>query len=241
MAASVVIGITVCQVLLVRFIDPPYTVKMAVDRLLNVGGPTSDASAIQWVRLGDISPHLRRAVLAAEDQRFLAHHGFDFTEMGEVAHGFLNGGAIRGASTITMQAARTVFLWPGRTLLRKAAEAYYTVWIEWMWTKERILEVYLNTVDWGEGCAGVRAAAARYFSVEPSEISRSQAALLASVLPNPRRWSASKPSPQVLARKDRIMKDLDLMPLLPRPGGLTRHRTRGTPWPESRQTEWNHA
>ena len=241
MAASVVIGITVCQVLLVRFIDPPYTVKMAVDRLLNVGGPTSDASAIQWVRLGDISPHLRRAVLAAEDQRFLVHHGFDFTEMGEVVHGFLKGGAIRGASTITMQAARTVFLWPGRTLLRKAAEAYYTVWIEWMWTKERILEVYLNTVDWGEGCAGVRAATARYFGVEPSEISRSQAALLASVLPNPRRWSASKPSPQVLARKDRIMKDLDLMPLLPRPGGLTRHRTKGTTWSGSPQTEWNHA
>jgi monofunctional biosynthetic peptidoglycan transglycosylase len=239
-AASVVIGITVCQVLLVRVVDPPYTVKMAVDRLLNLGGPTSDVSAIKWVRLGDISPYLRRAVLAAEDQRFLAHHGFDFTEMGEVAHGFLNGGAIRGASTITMQAARTVFLWPGRTLLRKAAEAYYTVWIEWMWTKERILEVYLNTVDWGEGCAGVRAAAARYFSVEPSEISRSQAALLASVLPNPRRWSASKPSPQVLARKDRIMRDLDLMPLLPRPGGLTRQNTRGATW-SSTQAEWHHA
>ena len=182
-------------------------------------GPTRNPSGIQWVRLGDISPDLRRAVLAAEDQRFLAHHGFDFTEMEEVIHGFLNGGAIRGASTITMQAARTVFLWPGRTLLRKAAEAYYTVLIEWTWTKERILEVYLNTVDWGDGCAGVRAAAARYFGVEPCEINRSQAALLASILPNPRRWSASKPSPQVLARKDKIMKDLDLMPLLPRPQG----------------------
>lgn len=240
MAASVGIGITVCQILLVRFIDPPCTVKMAVDRLLNVGGPTSDFSAIQWVRLGDISPHLRRAVLAAEDQRFLVHHGFDFTEMGEVVHGFLKGGAIRGASTITMQAARTVFLWPGRTLLRKAAEAYYTILVEWIWTKERILEVYLNTVDWGDGCAGVRTAAARYFRVEPSEINRSQAALLASILPNPRRWSASNPSPQVLARKDRIMKDLDLMPLLPRPRGLTRQNTRGATW-SSTKAEWHHA
>jgi monofunctional biosynthetic peptidoglycan transglycosylase len=239
MAAAMVVGITICQVLLVGFFNPPYTVKMAIDRLLNVGGPTSDSPSIQWARLVDISPHLRRAVLAAEDQRFLAHHGFDFTEMGEAAHGFLNGESIRGASTITMQVARTVFLWPGRSLLRKATEAYYTVWIEWMWTKERILEVYLNTVDWGDKCAGVRAAAARYFGVEPRELNRSQAALLASVLPNPRRWSASNPSPHVLERKNRILKDLDLMPLLPRPG-VTRHHAKGVTW-SSTQTEWNHA
>jgi monofunctional biosynthetic peptidoglycan transglycosylase len=204
-----------------------------------VGGPTSDSPSIRWDRLVDISPNLRRAVLAAEDQRFLAHHGFDFTEMGEAAHGFLNGESIRGASTITMQVARTVFLWPGRSLLRKAAEAYYTVWIEWIWTKERILEVYLNTVDWGDKCTGVRAAAARYFGVEPRELNRSQAALLASVLPNPRRWSASNPSPHVLERKNRILKDLDLMPLLPRPG-VTRHHAKGVTW-FSTQTEWNHA
>ncbi len=239
LTAAMVVGITVCQVLLVRFLNPPYTVKMAIDRVLNVGGPTSDPPTIQWARLVDISPYLRRAVLAAEDQRFLAHHGFDFTEMGEAAHDFLNGESIRGASTITMQVARTVFLWPGRSLLRKAAEAYYTVWIEWMWTKERILEVYLNTVDWGDKCAGVKAAAARYFGVKPRELNRSQAALLASVLPNPRRWSANNPSPHVLERKNRILKDLDMMPLLPRPW-VTRHHAKGVTW-SSTQTEWNHA
>jgi monofunctional biosynthetic peptidoglycan transglycosylase len=226
----VVVGITFCQVLLVRFFNPPYTVKMAIDRLLHVDGPISDSPTIQWAGLGDISPHLRRAVLAAEDQRFLSHRGFDFAEMGEAVHGFLDGKPIRGASTITMQAARTVFLWPGRTLLRKAAEAYYTILIEGMWSKERILEVYLNTVDWGDGCAGVRAAAARYFRVEPRELNRSQAALLASVLPNPRRWSAGKPSAEVLARKNRILKDLDLMPLLPRRRGLTRRHAEGVTW-----------
>jgi monofunctional biosynthetic peptidoglycan transglycosylase len=234
-----VAGITVCQVLLVRFINPPFTVKMAIDRLLNVGGPTSDPPRIQWVHLVDISPHLRRAVLAGEDQRFLTHHGFDFTEIGEAASGFLSGEPIRGASTITMQVARTVFLWPGRSWLRKAAEAYYTVWIEWIWTKERILEVYLNTVDWGEKCAGVKAAAARYFAVEPRELNRSQAALLASVLPNPRRWSASSPSPYILERKNRILRDLDLMPLLPRPGARS-HRGKG-PTLSSTTIEWNHA
>jgi monofunctional biosynthetic peptidoglycan transglycosylase len=239
LAAAIVVGITVCQVLLVRFFNPPYTVKMAIDRLLNAGEPASDPQSIQWVHLVDISPHLRRAVLAGEDQRFLTHYGFDFTEIEEAVHGFLNGESIRGASTITMQVARTLFLWPGRSLLRKAAEAYYTVWIEWIWTKERILEVYLNTVDWGDKCAGVRAAAAKYFGVEPRELNRSQAALLASVLPNPRRWSARNPSALLLARKNRILKELDLMPLLPRPG-VTHHHAKGVTW-SSTQTEWNHA
>jgi monofunctional glycosyltransferase len=241
LAAAVVVGITFCQVLLVRFFNPPYTVKMAIDRLVNVGEPITDSPSIQWAGLGDISPHLRRAVLAAEDQRFLSHRGFDFAEMGEAVHGFLDGKPIRGASTITMQAARTVFLWPGRSLLRKAAEAYYTILVEGMWSKERILEVYLNTVDWGDGCAGVRAAAARYFRVEPRELNRSQAALLASVLPNPRRWSASKPSAQVLARKSRILKDLDLMPLLPRRRDLTSDHAEGVTWSGSTPSESNHA
>jgi monofunctional biosynthetic peptidoglycan transglycosylase len=236
----VVVGFTASQVLLVRFFNPPFTVKMAFDRILDLGGPAGDIPSIQWTPLAHISPNLRRAVLAGEDQRFLTHRGFDFTEMGEAVHGYLNGESIRGASTITMQVARTVFLWPGRSLLRKAAEGYYTVWIEWMWTKERILEVYLNTVDWGDKCAGVRAAAAKYFGVSPRELNRSQAALLASVLPNPHGWSASNPSPQVLARKNRILKDLDLMPLLPRPG-LTRHHAKGVIWSGSEQTERDHA
>jgi len=213
--------------------------KMAVDRLLDVGRPNSDPPNIQWARLVDISPYMRRAVLAGEDQRFLLHRGFDFTEMEDAVHDFLSEGSVRGASTITMQVARTVFLWPGRSLLRKAAEAYYTVWIEFLWSKERILEVYLNTVDWGDNCAGIRAAAVRYFGVKPSQLNRSQAALLASVLPNPRRWSANNPSPQLLVRKNRILKDLDLMPLLPRKGKSRRH-TEGSDW-SSTQTEWNHA
>jgi monofunctional biosynthetic peptidoglycan transglycosylase len=241
LAAAIVVTITVFEVFLVRFLNPPYTVRMAVDRLLNSGGPTSGSPSIRWVRLGDISPHLRRAVLAAEDQRFLTHRGFDFAEMEEAVNEFLDGKSMRGASTITMQVARTMFLWPDRTLLRKAAEAYYTVLIEWVWTKERILEVYLNTVDWGDGCVGVRAAAARYFGVKPRDLSRSQAALLASVLPNPRRWSASNPSPQVLARKNRILKDLELMPLLPRPKGVASHHGKGVTWFGSKPTQWSRA
>ncbi len=121
---------------------------------------------------------------------------------------------IRGASTITMQTARTVFLWPERSWLRKAVEAYYTLLIELMWSKERILEIYLNTVDWGEEIMGAEAASQGYFLVPASRITRSQAALLAAILPSPHKWSPTRPNAQVLRRQERILKDMENMPLL---------------------------
>jgi monofunctional biosynthetic peptidoglycan transglycosylase len=164
--------------------------------------------------LEEISPHLRKAVLAGEDQRFLSHHGFDFTEMGEAFQDILSGGRTRGASTITMQTARTVFLWPERTWFRKLAEAYYTVWIETFWSKQRILEVYLNTVDWGRGIVGGEAASRAYFGVSADRLSRSQAALLVAILPNPHAWSPIRPNWIVLRRQARILKDMNKMPLV---------------------------
>jgi monofunctional biosynthetic peptidoglycan transglycosylase len=121
----------------------------------------------------------------------------------------------RGASTISMQSARTVFLWPGRTLFRKILEAYYTVLIEIFWGKERILEIYLNTVDWGTDILGVEAASKRYFHRSASRISSSQAALLAAILPNPHKWSPIHPNSVVMTRKKRILKDMKRMPLIP--------------------------
>jgi monofunctional biosynthetic peptidoglycan transglycosylase len=120
----------------------------------------------------------------------------------------------RGASTITMQVARTVFLWPERSWLRKSAEAYYTLFIEILWSKERILEVYLNTVDWGPGLNGAEAASRKYFSRPALHISASQAALLAAILPSPHRWSPTKPNARVLQRQKRILKDMKKMPLI---------------------------
>lgn len=120
----------------------------------------------------------------------------------------------RGASTITMQVARTVFLWPERSWLRKGAEAYYTVVIEVFWTKERILEIYLNTVDWGTGLMGVEAASKKYFHASCLHLSPSQAAALAAILPSPHRWSPTKPNARVLYRKKRILRDMKKMPLL---------------------------
>ncbi len=167
-----------------------------------------------WRPLMEISPHLKQAVLAAEDQRFLDHWGFDFVELGKAIEDALHDKGVRGASTISMQAARTVFLWPDRTLVRKALEAYYTVLIELFWDKRRILEVYVNTVDWGPGIRGAEAACRSYFAVGCDAVSRSQAAALAAILPNPHRWSPVEPGRQVLRRKQRILRAMDMMPLL---------------------------
>jgi monofunctional biosynthetic peptidoglycan transglycosylase len=154
-----------------------------------------------------------KAVLAAEDQRFLIHHGFDFVEMRKALGDILSARRTRGASTISMQVSRTVFLWPERSLTRKVAEAYYTILIEMLWSKRRILEVYLNTVDWGTGIIGVEAAARSYFQTGAHRITPSQGALLAAVLPSPHRWSPNRPSRYVRARKKRIMRDMEKISL----------------------------
>jgi monofunctional biosynthetic peptidoglycan transglycosylase len=134
--------------------------------------------------------------------------------MGEAFRDILSGGRTRGASTITMQVARTVYLWPERTWFRKLAEAYYTVWIEIFWSKPRILEMYLNTVDWGRDIAGGEAASRAYFHVSAQSLSPYQASLLAAILPNPHGWSASRPNRIVLGRQARILKDMEKMPLV---------------------------
>ncbi|MCP4667753.1 MAG: monofunctional biosynthetic peptidoglycan transglycosylase, partial [Deltaproteobacteria bacterium] len=154
------------------------------------------------------------AVLAAEDQRFTSHRGFDFAEMNKAIKDMALKKGFRGASTITMQVARTVFLWPGRIWLRKAAEAYYTVLIETFWSKKRILEIYLNMVDWGTRLIGAEAASRYYFGISCASLSPSQASLLAAVLPSPHRWSPKKPNAHVLRRQKRILRDMKHMPLL---------------------------
>jgi monofunctional biosynthetic peptidoglycan transglycosylase len=167
-----------------------------------------------WRPIREVSPYLRKAVLAGEDQRFLSHHGFDLTEMNQAVKDIVLKKGFRGASTITMQVARTVFLWPERSLLRKGLEAYYTALIEIFLSKERILEIYLNTVDWGKGLRGAEAASRKYFRVSSLDVSRSQAALLAAILPSPHRSSPTDPSDQVLRRQRRILGDMEKMPLL---------------------------
>lgn len=213
---SLFVVLSVAQVALLRWVDPRFTVTWVWQWIAHMAGLEEVVPRMDWRPLGRISPHVRRAVLAGEDQRFLSHRGFDTAEIQKAVQEMASGKGYRGASTITQQTARTVFLWPSRTLIRKGLEAYYTVLIELFWDKTRILEIYLNTVDWGEGLMGIEAASRHYFRRAASELSREQAALLAAILPNPHRWSPTDPGPRILWRQQRILRDMAAMPLVGR-------------------------
>ena len=209
------LSFTLIQVASLRFINPPFTMKMVRDYVKHlIKSESYHRPAFTWCPIGKISPHLRRAVLAAEDQRFLHHHGFDMAEIRKAAKEILKDQRIRGASTISMQTARTVYLLPERSLVRKGLEAYYTALIELLWNKKRILEVYLNTVDWGTGIMGAEAASMAYFQKHSDKLTAKQSALLAAILPNPHRFSPVRPTNYIRARVKRILADTKLMPLI---------------------------
>ena len=207
--------LTLLEVLVLRFLDPPVPVRMAWSFLQHkFAAKPYEKPLYHWRELEEISPYLKKAVLAAEDQRFLSHHGFDFTELNQAVRDLLTDERTRGASTISMQVARTVFLWPGRSWFRKIAEAYYTVLIELIWSKQRILEMYLNTVHWGKGIFGAEAASRKYFHTSAANITASQAALLAAILPNPTKWTPVNPRKYIRERQKEIMRQMVGMPLL---------------------------
>ncbi|MBW2063603.1 MAG: monofunctional biosynthetic peptidoglycan transglycosylase [Deltaproteobacteria bacterium] len=207
--------LSVVEVGLLRFLDPPITVPIAMEWLSSrVESKRYKRPVCFWRSLAEISPNLIKAVLAGEDQRFFLHRGFDFIELKEAFNDLLSAKRMRGASTITMQTARTIFLWQGRSWTRKITEAYYTVLIELLWDKRRILEVYLNTVDWGKGVMGAEAASRKYFQRSAKDLSRREAAMLASILPSPYRWSPVQPNDQVRRRAERIMKDMNKIPVI---------------------------
>jgi monofunctional biosynthetic peptidoglycan transglycosylase len=161
-----------------------------------------------WVPMEKISPFLYRAVIASEDQKFLEHHGFDWEAIHAALEENRSGKRLRGGSTITNQTAKNVFLWPGRNLLRKGLEAYFTVLIEFFWSKERILEVYLNVIEMGEGIYGAEAAARVYFGKAAIDLNRQEAALIAAVLPNPLRWRPDQPSSYLRQRQAWILRNM---------------------------------
>ena len=154
----------------------------------------------QWVPINKISPNMIQAVVASEDNLFMQHHGFSFESMSKAFEHNLHGKRIRGGSTISQQTAKNVFLFPNRSYIRKGLEAYFTVLIELVWPKKRIMEVYLNVIETGDGLYGVEAASEEYFGVNASQLSRSQAATIAACLPNPRRFNAGRPSGYIQRR-----------------------------------------
>ena len=202
--------LTLAQVLVLRWLDPPATSFMAGRQLSVLLGDDERSLRLdyRWRNLERISPQLPLAVVAAEDQRFPAHHGFDLEAMKKAYHGNQRGRKIRGGSTISQQLAKNLFLWSGRSYLRKGLEAWYTFWIELLWPKRRILEVYVNVVEFGDGVYGVEAAAQRYFGKPAARLSRSEAARLAAVLPSPRKYSARKPGPYVQRRARAIERQM---------------------------------
>jgi len=199
---ALVIGVAVPVLCIVmfRFVPPPLTPFMALRRITSGTGWD-----YRWMPLAAMSPYIVRAVIAAEDSRFVQHHGFDWTEVESALNDQRRGRRLRGASTISMQCARSLFLWPGRGVVRKGIEAYLTVLLEALWSKSRILEVYLNIVEWGQGIYGCEAAARRHLGVSCAALNGEAAARLAAILPNPRHWSAGHPGPYVRRRVPTIL------------------------------------
>jgi monofunctional glycosyltransferase len=197
---------------------PPLVTPLMLLRLLDGSGIHKS-----WRPLREISPNLVRAAMAAEDGKFCSHDGFDWKAIEEDWQRNHRGGQLLGASTISMQTAKNLFLWPDRSWPRKGLEVYFTLLIELAWPKWRIMELYLNVVEWAPGVYGAEAAAQYHFKTSAAELSAAQAARLAAVLPNPRRWSASRPSAYIVGRAGIIHARMPDVPVgLPLPCG----------WPE---------
>jgi monofunctional glycosyltransferase len=197
---------SVAAVAALRWIDPPFTAFMAEAQA--EGWVHRDSSYVfrhSWVDLNRISPNLPLAVVASEDQKFPEHWGFDVEAIEKAYALNQHSHKVRGASTISQQVAKNLFLWSGRSYVRKGLEAYFTILIESLWPKRRILEIYLNIAEFGVGTYGAEAAAQRFFHKTAAQLTRGDAALLAAVLPNPERYSASAPSRFVQQRREWIL------------------------------------
>ena len=196
----ILVALSILITLALRWINPPYTSFMIAQRISTDFVPYK----INWVPLEKISPQLMIAVVAAEDQKFPNHHGFDLKAIQSALQNNKKNKRIRGASTITQQVAKNVFLWPSKNLFRKGLEAYFSLLIEILWPKSRILEVYLNVAEFGPNIFGVKNAAYTHFKKPAKTLSRHEASLLAAVLPNPHKMHASRPSNYVLQRAEHI-------------------------------------
>jgi monofunctional biosynthetic peptidoglycan transglycosylase len=190
----------VVTVILYRFIPPPVTPLMVIRA---VEGRGLDH---RWKSIDKVAPALPRALIAAEDAKFCDHRGFDFDALQKAYENNESGRKIRGGSTISQQTAKNVFLWPGRSYVRKGLEAWFTVLIETFWGKKRIMEVYLNSIEYGSGIYGAEAAAQRYFGVGADQLTQAQAARLAAILPSPLKWKVVKPGRYVAKRSKKIGK-----------------------------------
>lgn len=215
---------------LIDWFTPIYLTPLMVIRSVeSVFNGETPKNSKKWVSIDQISPNMVQAVVASEDNLFLTHHGFSFDAMTKAFEHNQRGKRIRGGSTISQQTSKNVFLFPHRSYVRKGLEAYFTVLTELIWGKKRIMEVYLNVIEMGDGIYGVEAAAQEHFGISASQLNRNQAALIAACLPNPRRFDAGHPTGYILGRRNQILSimqkigpvDFDTKP---KPQPTKRHR-----------------
>ena len=201
---------TILSVVALRFLPVYFTPLMFIRCYQQVKEGKDLKLSHHWVPLNEISPSLPVAVMASEDAKFLSHHGFDFKAIEHAAKRNKKHPEKRklGASTICQQTAKNVFLWPGRSWVRKGFEVYFTTLIELMWSKQRIMEVYLNSIEMGDGIYGAEAVAEEHFNTKALDLSKSQCALIAATLPNPRKFSSKHPSGYMLKRQSRILREM---------------------------------
>ena len=200
------LGLSVFSVLVFKWVPIPFTPLMITRVIENKLDGNDAIFSHDWVALEEISPNLQKAVIASEDGNFLKHNGFDFDAMQKALKNNQKGRKIKGGSTISQQTAKNVFLWQGRSYIRKALEAYFTVLIEIIWGKERIMEVYLNSIEMGNGVYGAQEAARHWYSTTAKDLTKKQAAGIAAILPNPRKYKASNSSAYINKRKERIVR-----------------------------------
>ena len=201
---------TILSVVILRWVPVYFTPLMFIRMAQQKANHQELTLHHHWVPIDEIAPSLPLAVMASEDAHFLEHHGFDFKAIEQAAMRNIKHPDKRkhGASTISQQTAKNVFLWPGRSWLRKGFEVYFTVLIEFVWSKERIMEVYLNSIEMGDGIYGADAVAQWHFGTTAKELTKRQCALIAVSLPNPRRFNSASPSSYMMKRQARILREM---------------------------------
>jgi monofunctional biosynthetic peptidoglycan transglycosylase len=204
----VLLLIPAIQVAVVRFVNPPRTLPMLLEQdAATFSRAPKPPLRYRWIDLPQIPEMFLKHLWISEDQRFFQHEGFDWTEMDlAVKEAERKNKPVRGASTITNQCARSIFLWQGRSWIRKGLESYYTIWMELLLPKRRIFELYANVIEMGPGIYGVEAASQHYFGVSARDLTREQSAMLAAVLPNPKGWDPANPGPMLRWRQQRILR-----------------------------------
>jgi monofunctional glycosyltransferase len=199
-------GVSIFLVFFFKWVPVPLTPLMITRAIEQKLDGKEMTCSHDWVALEDISPNLQKAVIASEDGNFLKHNGFDFKAMQKAFKNNNRGKKLKGGSTISQQTAKNVFLWQGRSYVRKGLEAYFTFLIELVWGKERIMEVYLNSIEMGNGVYGAEAAAEHWYQIDAKDLTKNQAAGIAAILPNPRKFKATNSTSYIEKRKSKILR-----------------------------------